>query len=126
MEVGLVAHVTIHAKMTHLQLFVLVNYFNVEYKYKGGCTMNAKSIGNVADGIVLTTSTLFSLTDIENALSIAILIVNVIYVVVKSVLSIIQKIKDKKYQDAVEEINNLKKELVEQKNYISGGDDNGK
>lgn len=88
--------------------------------------MNAKSIGNVADGIVLTTSTLFSLTDIENALSIAILIVNVIYVVVKSVLSIVQKIKDKKYQDAVEEINNLKKELVEQKNYISGGDDNGK
>ena len=88
--------------------------------------MNAKSIGNVADGIVLTTSTLFSLTDIENVLSIAILIVNVIYVVVKSVLSIIQKIKDKRYQDAVEEINNLKKELVEQKNYISGGDDNGK
>ena len=88
--------------------------------------MNAKSIGNVADGIVLTTSTLFSLTDIENVLSIAILIVNVIYVVVKSALSIIQKIKDKKYQDAVEEINNLKKELVEQKNYINGGDDNGK
>lgn len=88
--------------------------------------MNAKSIGNVADGIVLTTSTLFSLTDIENVLSIAILIVNVIYVVVKSVLSIVQKIKDKRYQDAVEEINNLKKELVEQKNYINGGDDNGK
>lgn len=88
--------------------------------------MNAKSIGNVADVIVLTTSTLFSLTDIENVLSIAILIVNVIYVVVKSALSIIQKIKDKKYQDVVEEINNLKKELVEQKNYINGGDDNGK
>lgn len=83
--------------------------------------MTSKTVGNIADGVILTTSTLFSLTDIESMLSLVILCVNVIYVIAKCCFSIYQKIKDKKYDEVLKELEEAKEELNQLKK--EGGDD---
>lgn len=86
--------------------------------------MNTKPVSNIADAVVIGGSTLFGLTDIENTLSIVILVVNIVYILVKGGFSIYQKLKDKKYLEVVNQLKETKEELEMFKDTIKGGDEN--
>lgn len=84
--------------------------------------MNVKPVSNVADAVVIGGCTLFSLADIENTLSIVILVINIVYILVKGGFSIYQKMKDKKYSEVVNQLKETEEELKIFRDTIKGGD----
>lgn len=78
---------------------------------------------NIIEDVLIATGITISLVDIQQVLSIIILCFNVIWIVVKVVLKIVEHYKSKNYQAIADDIKDAKDELEDLNKQVGSKDD---